>query len=101
MNKIFDASRPLGRLFYCLLSLLCAALAARAQGPVKTTIADTVYRADGTPAGGTLLVTWPQFNTVEAIASKDIADPNRFRDGLSSIIDGVVGCLNASAWAKH
>ena len=37
----------------------------------------------------------------DAVASKDIADPNRFRDGLSSIIDGVVGCLNASAWAKH
>jgi len=28
-----------------------------------TTVAGTVYRADGTPAGGTLLVSWPAFTT--------------------------------------
>jgi hypothetical protein len=35
-----------------------------AQGQVTTTsIADTVYRADGTAAGGSLLVSWPAFTT--------------------------------------
>jgi hypothetical protein len=36
----------------------------------------------------------------EAITNKDIIDENKFRDGLGKIIDGVVQCLNASAWAK-
>ena len=36
----------------------------------------------------------------EAIANRDIVDEAKFRDGLSKIIDGVVACLNASAWAK-
>ncbi len=36
----------------------------------------------------------------EAISQREIVDEGRFRDGLSKIIDGVVDCLNASAWAK-
>lgn len=36
----------------------------------------------------------------EAIANRDIVDDAKFRDGLGKIIDGVVQCLNASAWAK-
>ncbi|HEX6881437.1 MAG TPA: hypothetical protein VF135_13790 [Terriglobales bacterium] len=36
----------------------------------------------------------------DAVLNKDIADPEKFRDGLGKIIDGVVQCLNASAWAK-
>jgi hypothetical protein len=36
----------------------------------------------------------------DAIANKDIVDEGRFKDGLGKIIDGVVQCLNSSAWAK-
>ena len=36
----------------------------------------------------------------EAVSAREIVDETRFRDGLSKIIDGVVQCLNASAWAK-
>lgn len=36
----------------------------------------------------------------EAIANKDILDEGKFKDGLGKIIDGVVQCLNSSAWAK-
>ena len=36
----------------------------------------------------------------DAIAGKDIADPEKFTDGLGKIVDGVVQCLNASVWAK-
>lgn len=55
---MFDARRPSGWLFLLLL-----ALAASAQTLPTTTISDTVYRADGTPAGGTLLISWPEFIT--------------------------------------
>src|SRR5215469_8494063 len=41
---------------------------ARAAGPQLTTIADTVYRADGTAASGTALISWPGFVTAEGDA---------------------------------
>ena len=36
----------------------------------------------------------------EAVISKDIVDGPKFQEGLSKVIDGVVQCLNSSAWAK-
>ena len=36
----------------------------------------------------------------EAIAAKDVVDEDKFRDGLSKVVDGTVDCLNASLWAK-
>ena len=38
--------------------------------------------------------------TVDAVAAREIVDPDKFRDGISKIIDGTVECLNASTWAK-
>ena len=42
-------------------------------------------------------------NTIQAtdaVAGKDIVDAGKFQDGLGKVIDGVVQCLNASAWSK-
>lgn len=36
----------------------------------------------------------------EAVANQEIVDEDKFRSGLSQIIDGVVACLNASSWAR-
>lgn len=36
----------------------------------------------------------------DAIAAREIVQPEQFRDGISKIIDGTVECLNASTWAK-
>lgn len=36
----------------------------------------------------------------DAIASREILQPEQFKSGISQIIDGVVMCMNASAWAK-
>ena len=36
----------------------------------------------------------------DAAMSREIIDQDKFRSGLSSIIDGVVQCLNASVWAR-
>jgi len=38
--------------------------------------------------------------TVDAVAQRDIVDPEKFKHGISVIIDGVVECFNASAWSK-
>ena len=42
-------------------------------------------------------------NTIQAtdaVAGKDILDPAKFQEGLGKVIDGVVQCLNSSAWSK-
>ena len=38
--------------------------------------------------------------TLDAVAAREIVDPEKFKDGISRIIDGTVECLNASTWAK-
>lgn len=51
----------MGRLLLLLLMMGVAAEGCWAA-PATTTISDTVYRADGSPAsGGTLLISWPAF----------------------------------------
>src|SRR6202451_1773235 len=85
---MFDAGRrPMGRLFFLVLAMIAelAGLAALVNllslggvvraaapipqsGPASTTVSDTVYRADGTPAQGTLIITWPAFITARGAA---------------------------------
>jgi hypothetical protein len=37
----------------------------------------------------------------DAVAAREIVAPDKFRDGISKIIDGTVECLNASTWCKQ
>jgi hypothetical protein len=92
------ACRPAGRLFYfaTAVMMICALItgheasageppsptarpraaepAARAAspapqgGPTLTSVIDTVYMADGTPAAGMLLISWPAFVTTSGTA---------------------------------
>jgi hypothetical protein len=57
------------------LTALALSLPLQAQGPALTTISDTVYRADGSAASGTVLISWPSFQTVEgdAVAAGNLA----------------------------
>ena len=68
---MFDARRPLGWLFLLVLG----AGVVTAQTLPSTTISDTVYRADGTPAAGVLLISWPEFTTAgqQAVAAGNTA----------------------------
>jgi hypothetical protein len=61
---MLQAGRRRWRLFYLATSCVCLACQAFAQGPTLTTVSDTVYRADGSPAAGTLLISWPAFISV-------------------------------------
>jgi hypothetical protein len=129
-----------------------AAFSAPQGGPELTSVIDTVYMADGTPAQGILVITWPAFVAADgtamapgsldvtlgtngalnvalapnagdkpgaekkdaamsflqnalamtdAVAAREIINPEKFRDGISMIIDGTVECLNASTWCKQ
>src|SRR5271166_6032490 len=66
---MFQTCRPAGRIFYLALAVVVAAAgirlnAAPQSGPALTSVIDTVYRADGTPAQGILVITWPAFVAV-------------------------------------
>jgi hypothetical protein len=66
-NMFCAGCRPTGRLFYWTLVVSAAlglGLAAFGQGgPATTTVADTVYMADGSYASGSLIISWPAFVT--------------------------------------
>lgn len=40
-------------------------------------------------------------SATDGLAGKNVVDPQKFQDGLSKVIDGVVACLNASVWANN
>jgi len=84
---MWDGRRPRGRLFYVLLSVLLLTAVSRAQAPAMTTISDVVYRADGTPAAGTLLISWPAFTT---------ADGKPVAAGTKSVMLGAQGTLSVA-----
>src|SRR5580693_806738 len=154
---MFQTRRPAGRIFYLVMAVVVAATSSRLyaapqSGPALTSVVDTVYRADGSEAQGTLVITWPAFvqadgtavaagalnvtlgtngalnvalatnagnkpgaekkdaamsflqnalAMTDAVAAREIIEPDKFRDGISKIIDGTVECLNASTWCKR
>src|SRR5271170_6309230 len=63
---MFQTRRPSGRIFYLALVWAIAAPSIRMHaspqsGPALTSVVDTVYMADGAPAQGILVITWPAF----------------------------------------
>ena len=53
------------RMAWVGLTGLLVATAGLAQQPARTTVSDTIYRADGSPASGTVLISWPAFTTAD------------------------------------
>lgn len=51
------------RLFYWVMAVAVFPIYCQAQGPVLTSVSDTVYRADGSVANGMMLISWPAFTT--------------------------------------
>jgi len=74
-----------------LWTVLMTPMAGRAQGPALTTVSDTVYRADGTAAEGTVLISWPSFQT---------AAGNVVAAGKQSITIGPGGAFSAQLAAN-
>ena len=85
--------RPMGRLFYWAVAIVAASglwisAAGSPQGRVgTTTVADTVYLADGTTASGNVIITWPAFVSAngEAVAA-----------GKTSVALGANGALSVA-----
>jgi len=62
---------------YLLLALMSCTVSTRlqAQALTTTTVSDTIFRADGTVASGTVLISWPSFVSAagEAVAAGNLA----------------------------
>jgi trimeric autotransporter adhesin len=65
VGVMFDVRRKMIGLFCLMLPVLLLGVAARATTPAMTTVSDTIYRADGRPAGGSVLISWPAFSTID------------------------------------
>ena len=78
-------SRLTGRFFSVVFSLTFVVTPLLAQAgkhqlsptPTLCQIVDTVYRADGTPAQGTALISWPAFTTAagQAVTPGSLTSP--------------------------
>jgi len=85
------SGRQRWRLFCLALCLVLVVHRASSQTPQLTTVSDTVYRADGSPAAGTLLISWPAFT---AAGGATVAD------GSKSVALGTNGSLNVQLAAN-
>ncbi len=58
--------KPGNSLAWSWIACVLLAASSHAQQPARTTVSDTVYRADGSTASGTVLISWPAFTTADA-----------------------------------
>lgn len=85
--------RPMGRLFYWAVTIVAAAglwipaAGAPQSGVDTTTVADTVYQADGTAASGNVIITWPAFVSASGAA---------IAGGKTSVALGANGALSVA-----
>jgi hypothetical protein len=105
---MFQACRPVGRLFYWVLAVVVTASSVRGAareeasagkpgtaasspalqgGPTLTSVIDTVYMASGSPAQGVLVITWPAFVA---------ADGTAVAPGSLNVTLGTNGSLNVA-----
>jgi hypothetical protein len=87
---MFQVCRPAGRLFYLALVMVMVATSVRVGavpqgGPPLTSVIDTVYLANGAPAQGILVITWPAFVTATGTA---------VAPGVLDVTLGAGGALN-------
>lgn len=85
MKVLFFDHCRLGRLFCWLLWLLIAAASRQMLAINTTTVQDVVYRANGQPASGTLVISWPAFTA---------ADDSAVAAGSVSVAIGANGAIS-------
>ena len=87
--------RPMGWLFYWTLVLSAAigfglpafgAGAPPQSGAGATTVSDTVYLADGIPASGNLIISWPAFVTAGGTMTGPITLPGDGQNEIKALL---------------
>ena len=84
------------------MNFLSALLKGIAFVPSVVTGVESVFGKNpgGNKKDAALNIITSALSMAEAVSNKDIVDVDKFRGGVSQIIDGTVQCLNASLWAK-
>jgi hypothetical protein len=95
-NEWMDASRLIGRLLI-LVAMLTGWAAAQ---PARTMVQDTLYRADGTTATGTVTVRWQGFNTAggQAVAAGTLTATTDVNGGIAIPLVANVGSTPAGGY---
>jgi hypothetical protein len=100
---MFDAHRrPWGRLFYLLACVSVLFGTSSAQTPTTSTVSEGLFgsRSGEEKKSAAMSFVSAALQLTDAVTSRHIIDPEKFKQGLSAVIDGTVMCLNASTWAK-
>lgn len=105
-----NACRPMGRFFCLLMGTAVLILALRAGieaappagGPAMTQVTEGLFghKSGADKKNTAMTLVQNTIGVTDAIAGKDVIDPGKFQEGLGKVIDGVVQCLNSSAWSK-
>jgi len=101
-NMFDEHRRPVGRLFYLLAFVLVWIGACWGQAPNTTTISEGLFasRSGAKKKNAAMSFVSAAVQLTDAVTSRHIIDSEKFKQGLSAVIDGTVLCLNASTWAK-
>jgi hypothetical protein len=99
---MFDEHRrPVGWLFYLLAFVVLWLGVSLGQTPTTTTISEGLFAGrSGAEKKSAAISFVSALQLTDAVTSRHIVDPEKFKQGLSAVIDGTVLCLNASTWAK-
>ena len=98
-----ERRRPVGRLFYLLTFVVVGLGVSRGQTtPATSTIQEGLFASRSGVEKKTAAMSFVSaaLQLTDAVTSRHIIDPEKFKQGLSAVIDGTVLCLNASTWAK-
>ena len=103
-----NACRPVRRFFCLLMGTAALILALRMgvqaapPGPGTTQVVEGLFghKSGADKKNTAMTLVQNTIGVTDAIAGKDVLDPDKFQEGLGKVIDGVVQCLNSSAWSK-
>jgi hypothetical protein len=95
---MFDRRHPLGWLFYLLLATVMSS----GQTPTTTTVSETLFggRTGVDKKDAAMSFVSAALQLSDAVTARQIVDEDKFKLGLSNVINGVVLCFNASTWSK-
>lgn len=99
---MFDEHRrPWGRLFY-LVAFVAVGMSWGQTTPATSTISEGLFasRSGVEKKNAAMSFVTAALQLTDAVTARHIVDPEKFKQGMSAVIDGTVLCLNASTWAK-
>ena len=95
---MFDRRHPLGWLFYLVLT----AAVSSAQTPATSTVSENLLgdRTGAEKKDAAMSFVSAALQLSDAVTARHIVDEDKFKFGLSNVIEAWFCALNASMWSK-